>query len=655
MRRPSVFTPWHRRFADERRRELKETFELYDDVARLPFPTEQERLEEVAERIGRIVPPGLGLSFVRTIAELLRAERYIFFMPDRSVDGLTLEEFAAYRNFLSKKRHYFDNRETYHRLFDEFTAAIFGGIGADLPTMLSPSPFTIPLLNALPDPKGAVQLIFDHLANQALIDRGVFDELAEQLSRNLARISGFDYDSDPKPSRIKYPRDSDLANLPEYVRNTVFEDLFETPVPLRLTHHERMNHWHVLAGSGTGKTVLIENLLLHDIHTDDPPSLVVIDPHSDLINKLLHADLGVHDRIIYINPRDTQHPVALNIFAQNPRLGSYDEAMREQITAGVIQTFDYLWSGVSGLTLSGKQQTFFRFLTRFLISLPETMGRNATVLDMLRLMDDPAPYRDAIAALPPIHRDFFERDFQSKTFAPTNEQIRYRIQAIIENPTMARLLSSPETKLDLFTEMNRGAIILVDGAKDFLKGNSAIFGQLFVNLVLQAILERAAIPAAQRKPTFLIIDEAASVFSSNIDDMLSEVRKYNCGLLLSHQYLDQANQSLRSSLHSNTGIKFAAGLSAQDARAMAQELRCAPDFILNQPRLHFAAHIRNVTPQAVSIPVEVGQLDRVPRLSGDAFDTFIEKNRARVSYRPDTPQPERPISDESDEDISDVW
>lgn len=266
------------------------------------------------------------------------------------------------------------------------------------------------------------------------------------------------------------------------------------------------------------------------------------------------------------------------------------------MTAGVIQTFDYLFSGLIGADLTAKQGVFFRYVARLMLALPETMGRNATILDMLKLMSDPGRYAEAIASLPDIPREFFLNDFQSKTFQQTKEQIRYRLQAILENPTMARLFTSPETKVDLFTEMNRGAIILVDTAKDYLKGASDNFGRIFISLVLQAVLERSVIRADERKPTFVYIDEAASYFDSNIDDLLTEARKYKCGMVLAHQYLDQASSGLKASLAANTGIKLASGLSAGDARSMAPEMRTTADFILDQPRLQFAAHIRNVTP-----------------------------------------------------------
>src|SRR3546814_20674701 len=94
----------------------------------------------------------------------------------------------------------------------------------------------------------------------------------------------------------------------------------------------------------------------------------------------------------------------------------YDAATREQVVAGVIQTFDYLFEGLLGADLTAKQSVFFRFVARLLLALPETLGRNATILDMIALMDDPGPYLPAIASLTPPHLRFFERAFQSQTF-----------------------------------------------------------------------------------------------------------------------------------------------------------------------------------------------------------------------------------------------
>jgi hypothetical protein len=127
------------------------------------------------------------------------------------------------------------------------------------------------------------------------------------------------------------------------------------------------------------------------------------------------------------------------------------------------------------------------------------------------------------------------------------------------------------------------------------------------------------------------VDEAASYFDSNIDDLLTEARKYKVGCVFAHQFLDQCTHPLRASLAANTSIKMAAGVSMNDARAMAPDLRTSPEFILSQPKLHFACHIRNVTPQAVSIPVPVGVMEDQPTLSRYAYDRLLDSNRIRVS------------------------
>jgi len=630
--RPSTYTPLFRRFGSEKDRELREVRDLYTWVAAQDaafLPVQMDRLREAARPVTR-VPQALTHAFARAVGTLAGDVAGLDETPPPEFSRMSMQEFVEYRNLLYAKQHFYQNKQALLGHLREAFDRLCGGLAEMLPESDSTSPFTVPMVCCLPEPGEVILSLTNWLAEYSKI--GLFKITARRVYYNLCQASGREMDAESrKPWR--YPNESNLPPIElvdVYLKGTPLYDLLMAPVPLRLTHQDRFNHWHVLAGSGQGKTVLIENLIRHDLASPDPPSIVLIDPHSDLVRKLVRSDLGIEDRLILIDPRDTKYPVALNPFAVNrERFANYDEATREQVTAGVLQTFGFLWNGLTNLTLTGKQDVFFRYVTRLMLTLPETEGRNATILDMLKLMSDPAPYGRAIAALPDIPREFFMRDFMNKTFEGTKEQVRYRLQAIIESPTMARLFTAPETKIDLFTEMNRGAVILVDTAKDFLKEGSAIFGKLIISLVLQAVLERAAIPEYKRKPTFLMVDEGGSFFSNNIDDLLTEARKYKCGLLLAHQYLDQASSSLRASLAANAGIKFAGGLSAQDASVMARDMRTSADFILEQPKLQFAAHIRGVTPSAVMIPIK--PMSRPRQLSDAAYERLIERNRARVS------------------------
>jgi hypothetical protein len=639
----SVFNPFFRRFfTNERARELEETAQLYAGVRARHAALTYTPIAIGTEvyRYFNYLPAPLQPPLCVALDALIKGERYIFELPEPDIERMSLKEFVEFRTFLRTKEYFFANSETMVRLLTECLVRIFGAVAEVLPQAEDPSPFTIPMIYALPDPKVMVTQLFNTLLEDQYYDRGILRDVRERMYLNLCDASGI-VPNQPSKKPYKHASDSDLPlgelNV-QYLSGTPFHDLFLTPVPLKLTYEDRFSHMHVVGGSGAGKTQLLQHLILHDLQSEDPPALVIVDSQTDLINKLSHLALfdpnggRLSDRLLYITPRDIQFPPALNIFDVNrERLGQYDEATKEQVTAGVIQTFDYLFSGLLGADLTAKQGVFFRFVARLMLALPETMGRNATILDLIALMDDATPYKAAIASLPPIQRNFFERDFPSKTFAQTKEQIRYRLNAILENPTLARLFTSPKTKIDLFTALNSNAIVLVDTAKDFLKGSSSHFGRIFISLVLQAVLERAALPEHKRKPAFLIVDEAAAYFDSNIDDLLTEARKYKLGCVFAHQYLDQCTPSLRASLAANTSLKFASGLSTSDARFMAPDMRTTTEFILSQPRLNFACHIRNVTPQAVSVPIPFGRLEGESRIVEGNYRQLIERNRARVS------------------------
>jgi hypothetical protein len=646
---PSAFTPFIRRFTDERLRDARELSALYAEVRAMAQRSTyaeadaaiHSSLPVYAQFIDGLAEP-LITPFSGALASLTRMERTIFEFPEIewSVSQLSLKEQVDLQRFLIAKRHFLTNQERVIDLLQGGLYRLFEAILDEPPALAGPSPFTIPFIKTRPHPRKLMDKLYGVVWDQAYVDNGLFVELGRAMHLNICAVSKIPDPQNPKSRTYLIPSQNDapLEELVEaYFKDTPFYGLLLAPVPLKFSYQERFSHMHVLGGSGAGKTTLLQNLILADLQSDDPPSLVIVDSQGDLIDKLSRLAVfnpeggRLADRLVLITPKDIKHPPAINIFDVNrERLKGYGKAAKEQVVAGVIQTFDYLFAGLLGADLTAKQGVFFRFVARLLLALPETMGRPATILDMLNLMDDAKPYAAAIASLPPIQRQFFERDFASKTFAQTKEQIRYRLNAILENPTLARLFTATETRIDLFDVLNNGGIVLIDTAKDFLKGASAHFGRIFISLVLQAVLERAAIPEGKRRPTFLIVDEAAAYFDSNIDDFLTEARKYKCGCVFAHQFLDQATPALRASLAANTSIKMAGGVSTGDARALAPDMRTTADFILGQPRLQFAAFVRGVTPSAVSIPVPVGGLERQPHLSPQAYERMREINRERV-------------------------
>ena len=82
-----------------------------------------------------------------------------------------------------------------------------------------------------------------------------------------------------------------------------------------------------------------------------------------------------------------------------------------------------------------------------------------------------------------MQQQFFQEFLapSKSTWRETKEQIKYRLQGVMESPTLSRFLTAPETKLDLFEEMNRGSVIVIDTAKDYLRDGSSLFGRIFIS------------------------------------------------------------------------------------------------------------------------------------------------------------------------------
>jgi hypothetical protein len=417
---PSTFTPFARRFTDERARNLSELRILYAEVRAMHYASPYaEELAVVAacspvvEDLRDRLSETLHAPFAHAILGLTRLETTIFEFPEIKWDvaQLSLKQQVDLERYLTAKRHFLTNDERVLDFFRGGLYRVFDQLTANLPKTSEASAFTLPLIHTLPEPRKLMDRLFGILWDQRYIDDGLFVEVTKVMIANVCAVSGIDDPDNPKRS-LKLPsqHDEPLAeSVDAYFKGTPLFDYLMAPVPLRLTYEDRFSHMHVVGGSGAGKTQLLQHLILHDLQSPDPPALVIVDSQTDLISKLSHLALfdpetgPLADRLLYITPRDIKHPPALNIFDVNrERLGGYDEATKEQVTAGVIQTFDYLFGGLLGADLTAKQGVFFRFVARLMLALPETLGRNATILDFLNLMDDATPYRKAIESLPPI-------------------------------------------------------------------------------------------------------------------------------------------------------------------------------------------------------------------------------------------------------------
>ena len=92
---------------------------------------------------------------------------------------------------------------------------------------------------------------------------------------------------------------------------------------------DRRSHIYAIGKTGTGKSTLLENMIIDDIRRGR--GVAVVDPHGELVDHVLN--FVPSDRIndvIYFNPADRDYPIAFN------PLESVDPDLKNIVASGAV-------------------------------------------------------------------------------------------------------------------------------------------------------------------------------------------------------------------------------------------------------------------------------------------------------------------------------
>ncbi len=644
-----------------RTRELRETREAWNGVEALwrrsPFASRKsyefaiDLMTEAIDEADRVPATPVMVEFSNAIDDLLRAEDVIGLQADWPAIENDAAAGIEVREMLVRRRRWCADFGRMHGIFREQVLQAYRAFFRALPESCftdwdsGSESFEVPLIELLDDPAILIEELINFAYSDETLRLEIFQKYRIRIVQNLMIASGFDPDDDPRPVAHRLKRAGDQRDMTgrelieTYLSGTPFGEVFETPIPFYVPEESRFEHCHIVGGTGHGKTQLMQRMIHADLVRAkwERRSVVVIDSQGDLINKLMRLDLfdpdahrSLADRLVIIDPSDVEFPAALNLFdAHLERVRDYRPVDRERVLNGVIELYETFFGSMLGAELTQKQGVIFRYLARLMISIP-----GATIHTLMQLMEDGKPFKRYMEALDGSARYFFETEFFHPSFAATKKQILKRLWGILSTPAFERMFAQPTNKLDLFEAMNEGKIVLVSTAKDLLKSDgSALFGRFFIALLAQAALERSTIDEDERTPTFVYVDEAQEYFDDSIETILNQARKYKVGLTLAHQTLDQLSPRLRSVLNANTSFKCVGGVSAKDARVLADEMRTEPEFIERMrrrgERTEFAVWLKHQTPQAIRLTVPIGFLERQPILTEEAFEEVLDQNRER--------------------------
>jgi hypothetical protein len=407
-----------------------------------------------------------------------------------------------------------------------------------------------------------------------------------------------------------------------------------------MTPKQRSTHIHIAGKPGTGKSRMIESMVIQDVNAGH--GVGFIDPHGDLFRNLLFrlaTKEEVWDRVVIIDPLDPEWTIGFNPLAKNYNLTEERQALY------LTDVGMKIW----GISPTSAPRMVWLMSNSFLAL--SSLG--LTLLDLPRFLMD-VEYRERL--VPRIGnqqaKQFFMHEFPKSERAIHQwvTPVLNKIGGLIFDPELRLIFSSPTT-LNMRRVIDEQLILLVNLPKGILgEGASALTAAFIVALLQKAALSRTDVHV--RKPFYLYLDEFQNYTTDNIKDILAESRKYALSLILAHQYLDQLSSDLQSAVLNTSGTLISFQVGYHDALKLAKEIFPSPDFNsqvstsigLRRQGYSFLPHFRNVkdAPGWDGIARLLTQLR--PREFWCRYRGTIKPVKQRAFYMPDPDFSEEQVS-----------
>jgi hypothetical protein len=335
----------------------------------------------------------------------------------------------------------------------------------------------------------------------------------------------------------------------------------DEPKLVLLHPEDRAQHLYIVGKTGLGKSTLLRNLILQDLHAGRGVGL--LDPHGDLAREVLElVPRSRANDVAYFNPGDLARPVGLNLLPRVPPDSAH------LVVSGIVSAFRGIWGDSWGPRLE-------YILGHAVAALLDRGG--LTILALPRLLADDG-FRERVTSKvrDPVVRAFwrdeyarYERRFRLEAIAP----LQNKIGRLLGNAPLRNIFGQVRNRLDVPFIMNRGRILVANLSKGAIgEDHARLLGALLVSQFQWAAMQRAANPDSPRTPFYLYIDEFQSFATEALTSILAEARKYGLALTIAHQYLDQLPDGIRQSVFGNTGNLIAFRVGQRDARILEEEL-----------------------------------------------------------------------------------
>ncbi len=390
---------------------------------------------------------------------------------------------------------------------------------------------------------------------------------------------------------------------------------------------DRRQHVYVLGKSGTGKSVLLSNMIVQNMQNGD--GVCVVDPHGELVEGILQSIPPERMRdVVYFNPADTDFHMGFNV------LELLDPKYKHLVASGLMGIFTKIWANAWSARME-------YILNNAILALLDTPG--STLLGIPRMLVDKEYRRFIIGNLKdPVIKAFWVHEyeawqdkFRNEAIAPIQNKVgQFLSSAIIRN-----VVGQAKSTINVFDIMNQGKIFLVNVSKGRIgEDNSALLGGMIITKVQLAAMERVRIEEERRKDFYLYVDEFQNFVTDSFASILSEARKYRLNLTVAHQYTAQLvtsdSSSVRDAIFGNVGTMIIFRVGADDAEFLEKEFE--PEFmatdIVNLP--NYKVYMKLMIDGVTSRPFSAKTLPPIIKNPDPKIEEEVIKTSRALYCRP---------------------
>jgi hypothetical protein len=337
---------------------------------------------------------------------------------------------------------------------------------------------------------------------------------------------------------------------------------------VRIAPNDRRRHIYIIGKTGTGKSTLLENMIVQDIRNGE--GVGVVDPHGELIENILpFIPRERAEDVILFDPGATDRPMGLNMlefktneqkdFAVDEMIGIFHKLFPPEMIGPIFE----------------------HNMRNVMLTLMENPDEPGTIAEIPRMFTDEAFQKKMVARLKdPVVRAFWEQEMAKTTDFHKSEALGYMVSKVgqfVENKLMRNIIGQRQSAFDFRDVMDNKKILLVNLSKGKVgELNSSLLGLILVSKLQMAAMTRVNIPEEERKDFHLYLDEFQNVTTDSIAVILSEARKYHLTLTIAHQFVAQLEDKIREAVFGNVGTMMAFRIGPADAEYVVKQF--APVF-----------------------------------------------------------------------------